>query len=120
MRALLTVVLLCTSGCTIGWGGFQATAMSQPATDVIQTRTLNALGLQTMPESGIISFGWLRSQEFSAPIISKDDKVPDISATSDINADSGIGVIDTLEIGIRADEAEKTAVEAISEMFNGD
>lgn len=122
MSRVLALMLLGAAtgltGCTLGFGSFQATAMAQPATDVIQTRTFNAIGFQAVPESGLISFGWLRSQETSVPAFGKDDLIPDVVVKTDVNAESGIAIVDELTIGVYSDEPETTALEKVLKVFD--
>lgn len=107
-RATLAVLAcLCLAGCSLKYKEWEHSVFQFVPADVVQTATSSVIGVDLSPigaDGPAIRVGYVRSQRTSIPGFDADAYVPDVSATTSVDADSGAFIRETLEVGVYAHE----------------
>jgi hypothetical protein len=97
------------TGCSLSYKDWDHSLFQFVPSDVVQTGTTSVIGVDLTPagtEGPAIRVGYVRSQRTSVPGFEDGTYVPDVTATTSVDANSGAFINETLEVGTRADEAE--------------
>jgi hypothetical protein len=98
------------TGCSLSYKDWNHSLFQFVPSDVIQTGTTSVIGVDLSPvgaDGPAVRVGYVRSQRTSVPGFDAGTYVPDVSATTSVDANSGAFISETLAISsLVADQAE--------------